>query len=251
MANIPYWQSNVVFKGKLGDLVALTNQARTPYPSIRWQETNASVYKKDVSWNRPKFAFWNFVHPSNEDIYKYFDKPEKRVWQRKWNREHWGSAYEVTARAYYFTKATNEQKAVARSLPPEEMFGLDTMTHLPQDSTEWIIYAEIHAEDCPTTIWSVIAEQYPDVSATIRQTGDYGYKVKIQSFSNGQASVVAEKDGLPSTHDEQTLFFGECRCVTHTHNSWHWPTECQERVKAEQEKEETQQAVLASMLTEG
>lgn len=268
MANIPTWSNRAVFSGKMSDLRALVDQASKPYPVIRWSEVwqngNSIVtYSKNITWEKPKFAFWNFVHPSNEEIYKYFDQPNKRVYQRKWNREHWGSAYDVGWAEVYFVHKDEIQSWSTGHLSRDRWFLSNALADVPPDSTDYCLVARLETEDCPTAIWSLIAQAHPNLTATIRQAGEYGWKLKVVTMENGVSTLVASTEVPPRTHDEQATFYGACRCETNAAYPHYWPEECREKAEqaatsnAEAELRQRQQeldvraAGVLAMLAEG
>lgn len=261
MANIEEWETFLLIEGDTDEIKRFYLQATASRPSIQWYEQHLteddSRWVKHIRWTiRGTLSFWNFIHPSNDLIYKYYDKKENRVFQRKWNRENWGSAYDVSYASDWFIA-----DAIVNSSSPTDFYKYINQSSfevrvnkdysraiLSQDNDRrpmadvqsWQEYFDqltfkavilsFHTEDRPTEVFNLIAKEYPTLKFTIQQRERGGMKVSASTIENGKWSTLVEpKSMFETTHDEQTEIYGKCQCTDKDTSTYYWPKECQER----------------------
>jgi hypothetical protein len=270
MANIPTWRSVVLMEGTPTDVLAVLTQASTPYPTIVWanETTLASQQKivtKRVVMETPTFAFWNFVHPTSAEIYKYYPRNNAKTSRRKWNRDNWGSAYDAdTFRAVVVGEAIADLTTRQRfdiyhnNITTRSMQGLkEKVQALKDESKESVaVYLSLDTEDCPSKIWGVIARQHPSIkfTATVMCTSyNEPNTLRVWEAENGQAMFVGEIENYSSHAGYETLL-GKCTCTFTGEDvipvSWHEvPQECRDKYFANVEAEV--QKVVEQFVTTG
>ena len=228
MANIPTYISKVFIQGNTSDIVRLLEQAKRQYPVLNWSINTygGQVFTaKTITWQKPAFAFWNFSHPDDALIYKYYPTTGKTVYQREWNRNNWGSAYEVSyvdRASGWITSEEAVEHLFINVLSREGTIG----TAPPENAVGFFL--SVNTEDRPSRIWQTIGEAYPMLKFTIHQNTEwYGssrYKLVVE---NGSVVLDEKLDHIDSSHDEHVKWFGSCPCIAGG-SVWSWPLECRE-----------------------
>lgn len=232
MANIEQWSNCVIIQGPKDSVKALVAQGTKSYPALEWdieEYENTKYAKRKIVWqntNYKQFRFWNFDHPSEDEIVSYFNKNGKRVQERAWNREHWGCAYEPDSRGThgYLTKSginaiyTQERSAVLRNLRYKDDKLIEYVSTTPTVFEDGSVAVLLHlsSSDFPDKIWSKIVELYPDVTITSLGASDAAKNKGLKVDSSGTQVLYDfdrwNLDNTAVTHDSMVLALGSCPC---------------------------------------
>ena len=177
---MPNWVFNhLTIQGPKDQIDFIKDKLNSPYTRSYedyWDVDTKKHIKKDISFSRPVFAFWNIIKPENLEAYT--QTVDNTTWSVEdnwynWNNRNWGTKWDVGV--------SDEEKYPETNLQEHKSEGED----------QWLVYSFQTAWSPPIPVIQKLSALVPNCVVTLEYEEEQGWGGEMEFVNN---EITAESN---------------------------------------------------------